>query len=71
MRVIGGILVLFNVYKLHSSYIRHEIIRGGPLDILGGGVSDPKKKFMQGIELEKKIPASAWRKKKNSCNFMG
>ena len=40
------------------------IIRGGPLDILGGGVSDPKKKFMQGIELEKKIPASAWRRKK-------
>ena len=34
-------------------------LRGGPLDILGGGVSDPKKKFMQGIELEKKIPASA------------
>ena len=27
MRVIEGILVLFNVYKLHSSYIRHEIIR--------------------------------------------
>ena len=27
MRVIGGILVLFNVYKWHSSYIRHEIIR--------------------------------------------
>ena len=27
MRVVGGILVLFNVYKLHSSYIRHEIIR--------------------------------------------
>ena len=26
MRVIEGILVLFNVYKLHSSYIRHEII---------------------------------------------
>ena len=26
MRVIGGILVPFNVYKLHSSYIRHEII---------------------------------------------
>ena len=26
MRVIGGILVLFNVCKLHSSYIRHEII---------------------------------------------
>ena len=46
-------------------------VRGGPLDILGGGVSDPKKKFMQGIELEKKIPASAWRKKKNSCIFMG
>ena len=34
-------------------------IRGGPLDILGGGVSDPKKKFMQEIELEKKIPACA------------
>ena len=27
MRVIGGILVLFSVYELHSSYIRHEIIR--------------------------------------------
>ena len=27
MRVIEGILVLFNVYKLHSSYIRHEIGR--------------------------------------------
>ena len=33
-------------------------LRGGPLDILGGGVSDPKK-FMQEIELEKKIPACA------------
>ena len=30
-------------------------LRGGPLDILGGGVSDPKKKFMQEIELEKKF----------------
>ena len=30
-------------------------IRGGPLDILGGGVSDPKKTFMQDIELEKKF----------------
>ena len=28
---------------------------GGPLDILGGGLSDPKKKFMQEIELEKKF----------------
>ena len=35
------------------------IVRGGPLDILGGGVSDPKKKFMHEIELEKKIPACA------------
>ena len=34
-------------------------LRGGPLDILGGGVSDPKKKFIQEIELEKKIPACA------------
>ena len=32
-----------------------KIIRGGPLDILGEGVSDPKKIFMQEIELEKKI----------------
>ena len=32
-------------------------------------MSDPKK-FMQGIELEKTIPASAWSKKKDSCNFM-
>ena len=44
-----------------SSTARHprKQLRGGPLDILGGGVSDPKKKFIQGIELEKKIPASA------------
>ena len=35
------------------------MVRDGPLDILGGGVSDPKKKFMQEIELEKKIPACA------------
>ena len=34
-------------------------IRGGPLDILGGGVSDPKKEIMQEIEPEKKIPACA------------
>ena len=46
-------------------------VRGGPLDILGGGVSDPKKKFMQGIELEKKIPASAWRKKKKFVQLHG
>ena len=32
-------------------------------------MSDPKK-FMQGIEQEKTIPASAWSKKKDSCNFM-
>ena len=36
-----------------------KTLRGGPVDILGGGVSDPKKKFMQEIELEKKIPACA------------
>ena len=35
----------------------------------GGGVRS-KKKFMQGIEIEKKIPASAWRKKKYSCENM-
>ena len=35
------------------------MLRGGPLDILGGRVSDPKKKFMQEIELEKKISACA------------
>jgi hypothetical protein len=33
-------------------------------------VADPKKKFMQGVGLGKKIPASTWGKKKNSCNFM-
>ena len=37
----------------------NKVVRGGPLDVLGGGVSDPKKKFMQEIELEKKIPACA------------
>ena len=36
-----------------------SLLKGGPLDILGGGVSDPKKKIMQEIELEKKIPACA------------
>ena len=34
------------------------------------GGSQIQKKFMQGIELEKKIPASAWRKKKYSCENM-
>jgi hypothetical protein len=33
-------------------------------------VAGPKKKFKQGVGLEKKIPASTWGKKKNSCNFM-
>ena len=61
--------ILANIFS--TSRFEYLRLRGGPLDILGGGVSDPKKKFMQGIELEKKIPASAWRKKKNSCNFMG
>ena len=45
-------------------------LRGGPLDILGGGVSDPKKKFMQEIELEKKFLHALEERKKNSCNFM-
>ena len=30
-------------------------LRGGPLDILGGGGVRSKKKFLQEIELEKKI----------------
>ena len=30
-------------------------LRGGPLDILGGGGVRSKKKFMQEIELEKKF----------------
>ena len=42
MRVIGGILVLFNVYKWHSSYIRHEIIRQGGLIIANSQVSRKK-----------------------------
>ena len=33
-------------------------------------MADPKKKFMQGVGLEKKIPASTRGKKKNSCNFI-
>ena len=44
---------------MQNSLDKLFLIRGGPLDILGGGVSDPKKKFMQEIELEKKIPACA------------
>ena len=44
---------------LPTGFGKCTIFRGGPLDILGGGVSDPKKKFMQEIELEKKIPACA------------
>jgi hypothetical protein len=39
-------------------------VRGGPLDILGGGVADQKKKFMPGVGLEKKIPARTRGKKK-------
>ena len=39
-------------------------VRGGPLGILGGGVSDPKKKFMQEIELEKKTCISLKKEKK-------
>ena len=43
------------------------VIRGGPLDILGGGggVSDPKKKFMQEIEPEKKFLHELEERKKN------
>jgi hypothetical protein len=55
---------------LHKGYVLIKGIRGGPLDILGRGVADPKKKFMQGVGLEKKIPASTRGKKKNSCNFI-
>ena len=33
-------------------------------------MADPKKKFMQGVGLEKQIPASTRGKKKNSCNFI-
>jgi hypothetical protein len=33
-------------------------------------VADTKKKFMQGVGLEKQIPASTRGKKKNSCNFI-
>ena len=40
------------------------LFRGGPLDILGGGVSDPKKKIMQGIELEKKFLQALGERKK-------
>ena len=36
-----------------------EVLRGGPLDILGGVGVRSKKKIMQEIELEKKIPACA------------
>ena len=45
--------------KIGLQQVGTMYIRGGPLDILGGGVSDPKKKFMQEIELEKNIPACA------------
>jgi hypothetical protein len=30
-------------------------VRGGPLDILGGGMADPKRKIMQRVGLEKKF----------------
>ena len=45
-------------------------LRGGPLDILGGGHQIQKKKFMQEIELEKKFLHALEQRKKNSCNFM-
>ena len=48
-----------NLLNNHRPISILPVLRGGPLDILGGGVSDPKKKFMQKIELEKKISACA------------
>ena len=46
--LIYGKLIWGNVYKSHIQKIvniQKKIVRGGPLDILGGGVSDPKKKI--------------------------
>ena len=37
------------------------LLRGGPLDILGGGVADPKKK----------IHARSWTRKKKYCKHLG
>jgi hypothetical protein len=45
----------YTVFKLE---LKLNELRGGPLDILGRGVADPKKKFMQGVGPEIKIPAS-------------
>jgi hypothetical protein len=39
--------------------VQQMFVRGGPLDILGGGGADPKK-FMHGVQLEK-----------NSCKHLG
>jgi hypothetical protein len=42
------------------------ILRGRPLDILGEGVADPKRKFMPRVKFESKH----FGKEKNSCNYM-
>ena len=49
--------LIYNTLHRCTQPLNYVTVRGGPLDILGGGVSDPKKKFMRGIELEKKISA--------------
>ena len=44
-----------------------HMFRGGPLQIPGGGVTIPPKKFPQGKFFPKKIRASSTPSKKSSC----
>ena len=46
-------------------------VRGGPLDILGGGCQIKKKNSCKELDQKKKNPASAWRKKKKFVQLHG
>ena len=55
--------VIVHLYSFNNILIDQIIdaVRGGPLDILGGGggVSDPKKNSCKKLNKKKKIPACA------------
>jgi hypothetical protein len=55
----------FNLNKIHDSL--GKAVRGGPLEIPGGGVKIPKKKSVQRKMPGKKIRAAITSEKKNTC----
>ena len=59
----------FSNDDIHNKFLKREdmFLRGGPLEIPGGGVKIPKKKFVQRKMPGKKIRATITSKKKKSC----